>query len=93
MQQQKNNISNSQMYSAPQENITYSQPDISSDISNYSRPESDYVNSETIHNYNNNTLYANGNPTFLRGIRSGLLHILVWIVCTARSGVLLLVLG
>ena len=59
MQQQKNNISNSQMYSAPQENITYSQPDISSDISNYSRPESDYVNSETIHNYNNNTLYAN----------------------------------
>ncbi|CAC5426761.1 PTPN14_21 [Mytilus coruscus] len=58
-QQQKGNISNSQMYSAPQENITYSHPDIGSDISNYSRQESDYVNSETIHNYNNNTLYAN----------------------------------
>ncbi|XP_052058898.1 tyrosine-protein phosphatase non-receptor type 21-like isoform X1 [Mytilus californianus] len=59
VQQQKGNISNSQMYSAPQENITYSHPDIGSDVSNYSRQESDYVNSETIHNYNNNTLYAN----------------------------------
>lgn len=59
--QQKNNISNAQMYSSPQENITYSQPNIGSDtcISNYNRHESDYVNSETIHNYNNNTLYAN----------------------------------
>ena len=60
MQQQQANISNSQMYSQPQENITYSHPDIGSDISNYSHhTESDYVNSETINNYNNNTLYAN----------------------------------